>query len=126
MVSLEVNIPDTIRLKGDRQAFVQIANNLLNNACTALREGGKIVISGEEAQKGYTLYFKDNGPGIDKKIAYKIFEPFTTTSQKGTGLGLAIVKSLCEAMNWNIILLSSAKGSTCFAIRIKEYSWEKS
>lgn len=125
-ISFDITVSDKVLIKGDRQAFNQITNNIVSNACHAIKSNGTVSIYGNEGKGTFTIYFKDTGPGIDKTIAANIFEPFVTGSKTGTGLGLAIVKSLCEAMNWDIRLHSKKQGDTTFVVEIKEYSWVKS
>jgi hypothetical protein len=45
---------------------------------------------------------RDNGRGIDPSIKERMFEKFTTRSEKGSGLGLYIAKSIVEAHGGNI------------------------
>jgi len=44
------------------------------------------------------LCFRDNGPGIEKKVRERIFEPFYTTRKGGFGLGLAVVHRIVNAL----------------------------
>ncbi len=57
--------------------------------------------------------FIDNGPGISKANAKRLFEPFFTTARKhgGTGLGLAVVRSILQAHNGKIELVPSEQGA---------------
>lgn len=56
------------------------------------------------------IYIKDNGGGIDKEIAAKVFDKFFTTKENGTGIGLSIVQMLVEAMRGRITFLNAQDG----------------
>ena len=43
------------------------------------------------------VLIRDEGTGIDREIASRLFSKFDTKSDKGTGLGLYISKSIVEA-----------------------------
>jgi len=125
-VTVSLNISQQLRLIGDRDAFVQIAANLMRNAAAAMEGKGRIEIGEHIRGRSLHLCFTDNGPGIDPALAPNVFEPFVSGSRNGTGLGLAIVRALCEANGWNIELASYTPGNTSFRIVIKEKLWEKS
>ena len=79
-----------------RQALV----NLITNALQA--PGRKEPVLVRAFPKGtplsavcFTVY--DDGAGISKEVAERLFTPFFTTRASGTGLGLAIVKRVVEA-----------------------------
>ena len=56
---------------------------------------------------------KDNGPGINKPMQKKIFQPFFSTKTYGTGLGLATVQKNAAALGGKLELESQpGKGST--------------
>jgi two-component system sensor kinase FixL len=40
---------------------------------------------------------RDNGPGVARTVAERMFEPFFTTRPRGLGMGLAISRSIVEA-----------------------------
>ena len=116
-VDIKVQLPPKgIMIKGDMVQLQQVMLNLLLNArdaTAAVRERESVIcISSAKAdkmkiklspppemkkqvepEKFYCISIKDNGEGIDAKIAERIFEPFFTTKPmgKGTGMGLSMV-----------------------------------
>lgn len=74
--------------------------NLCRNAIESLTSGQKMGINTDinDAQQ-LTVDVWDEGPGIDKEIQKKIFEPFYTTKSSGTGLGLAVTQELIRSQN---------------------------
>lgn len=90
----------------DQGQLSQVFNNLLINAAQAMPNGGLVVISAHNLlidkedlrplkPGGYLeIIFRDNGPGIDKLLLKKIFDPYFTTKESGNGLGLASAYSI--------------------------------
>ncbi len=98
----------------DREKFLQIIINLVQNACDAVRDqdNGEARVSIGRTENGISLHVRDNGPGIPDHVREKLFEPFMTTKTRGTGLGLSIVKRLCDAMGGHIeIETAEGKGT---------------
>lgn len=104
---------------GDRQALVQVAFNLVENAVKYNRPGGRVTLS--LGREGDRVCFRvaDNGVGIPKADRQRIFERFYRVDKArsrdvgGTGLGLAIVKHLVNAHGGRIELQSrEGEGST--------------
>jgi two-component system sensor histidine kinase PilS (NtrC family) len=60
----------------------------------------------------------DRGPGIPKRVADQIFDPFYTTHEHGTGLGLYIARQLCEANQAALDYVPVAGGGSCFRITL--------
>jgi nitrogen fixation/metabolism regulation signal transduction histidine kinase len=89
-------------IEADRGRVRQILNNLVVNALEAL-EGvaqPKLEISTRldtTAEADYaTVTVCDNGPGFQRELLGRVFDPYVTSKPKGTGLGLAIVKKIVE------------------------------
>ncbi|MCB0442543.1 MAG: GHKL domain-containing protein, partial [Flavobacterium sp.] len=59
---------------------------------------------------------KDNGKGISKENAARIFEPKFTTKSSGMGLGLAIIKNIIENYNGSITFESEENSGTTFLV----------
>ena len=122
-IAVETVWEDTpILVSIDRDRFRQVLVNLLKNAMDVLPEGGRVVIAAARDNAGQvTLTVSDNGPGIPKSLAEKIFDPFFSGKPKGTGLGLSIVKNIVETHGGTITLEPSVSGAT-FKITLPEES----
>jgi signal transduction histidine kinase/CheY-like chemotaxis protein len=83
----------------DSTRMEQVLVNLINNASKYTQEGGHIEVRCEKKGKKIMISVKDNGRGIDKDKASRIFELFSEGSESffgigGLGIGLSIVKNL--------------------------------
>jgi nitrogen fixation/metabolism regulation signal transduction histidine kinase len=89
-------------IEADRGRVRQILNNLVTNALEAL-EGVttpqlEITTRLENTVDGpyAAVTVCDNGPGFQRELLGRVFDPYVTSKPKGTGLGLAIVKKIIE------------------------------
>jgi PAS domain S-box-containing protein len=108
-ITLELNVPEELKMKLDPIRIEQLLINLLQNAIDAITSYGKIEISVVkiEARNMVEIKIKDNGKGIMKEDMKNIFEPFyTTREKKGLGLGLTICKMISEAHKGKIFVSS--------------------
>ena len=89
-------------IEADRGRVRQILNNLVTNALEALDGVGspKLEITTKLESSGDAEYAAvsvcDNGPGFQRELLGRVFDPYVTSKPKGTGLGLAIVKKIIE------------------------------
>lgn len=87
----------TRTLRADRDQLVQVLTNLVQNALDAVRgrPGARVTLTvAWEPDGRCALTVEDNGPGLAKEIAPRLFEPYATTKAQGTGLGLAIAQRI--------------------------------
>lgn len=106
-----VNYPSSLEVIGDEIRLRQLLHNLLKNSLESIEESaisnGKITVSlTKKNRKHLVLTIQDNGVGLDKEKAEKLYEPYVSSKRKGTGLGLAVVKKIVEEHNGSIALYS--------------------
>ncbi len=103
----EFSVQQPLFVFADKNRIQQVLSNLLNNALK-FTEGGVITINIEkfvetinnnakEEKEFVSIKIKDTGKGIDPEVLPRLFEKFTTKSDKGTGLGLYISKNIIDA-----------------------------
>ena len=104
----------------DREQFVRVFVNLINNAIQSIPEenAGQIVIELEDKMSDYQVSVIDNGSGINDEIKGKLFSPNFTTKSSGMGLGLSIVKKIIENAKGTISVESEQEVGSCFIVRI--------
>jgi signal transduction histidine kinase len=85
----------------------QVLDNLIDNALTAIPEGGRVGLSARRAGHRVHVTVTDDGPGMSREAMEQALRRFHTAG--GTGLGLAIVHRLVTAGGGNVTL-SDARG----------------
>ncbi len=99
-------------LWGDGQQLKQVLLNLVLNAVSAQKDGGKIALGARREGKSVAITVADTGPGIPPELLERVFDPFFTTHPDGTGLGLSIVHRIVEGHGGRIDVETSAGGTT--------------
>lgn len=94
----------------DRDQIIQVLNNLINNAVTAMPNGGDLILKTGKKNGEFFISVTDTGIGIPESNMKRIFEPFFTTKQigKGTGLGLAVSYGIVKMHKGRIDVKSNA------------------
>lgn len=92
-VRLSGELPE---IQGDPRQIEQVLLNVLINATHAMEEtGGALTVETSLAPQTQEalITVTDQGPGIDKELLGKIFNPFFTTKEEGKGVGLGLSTS---------------------------------
>lgn len=119
-----------------------MALNLVQNACHAMPEGGRLTVrcqrtparpgpdsgavaaaAGTGAGAQVTATFEDSGVGIDAANLVSIFEPFFSRRAdgvRGTGLGLAITKAIVDSHGGSIEVDSTLGQGSRFTVRFAD------
>ncbi|MCK5145822.1 hypothetical protein KAR48_03650 [bacterium] len=111
----------------DESQLREAVLNHLDNAITAVRGNGKVLISTHlesHPLKAYghngtaILEIRDEGVGIAAANMEKLFSPGFTTSEHGSGMGMVISKSIVEAHEGEIDVHSQQDLGTTIIIRL--------
>lgn len=101
----------------DPDVCEQILHNLVSNVEKYALAGRHLSITSEITNGQARIGVHDQGPGIPKFAAKKIFEPFYRLSHRltegvsGTGIGLSIARDLARLHGGDLVLEASAEGS---------------
>lgn len=123
LLSVKVSEPPPAVIEADPGRVAQCLLNLVVNADSHTPSGTQISVDAYLTASHVCLTVTDDGPGIEPRIADRVFEAFVTTRDGGTGrstgLGLAIVRVLTEAQGGTVELSTATTGtkvSLCFPI----------
>ena len=112
---------DFAEVEVDDVMMRQAVSNLVRNAVEACVEAGtapRIRVEGtvDGASGMQRISVSDNGPGVARSAAGKIFQPFFTTRGRGTGLGLSLVQKIIVSHNGRVTFGDSQAGGAEFTI----------
>ena len=122
-IAFEASEEDKTNLiHADKEKATWVLINLLSNAIRYSPANEKIVLTAKNISTDKVeIAVRDNGPGVPKEYAEKIFQrffkvPSTTSLYKGTGLGLSISKEFITAMGGNIFLKNPGEQGSEFCL----------
>ncbi len=108
----------------NEELFAWVIENLIRNAADALdRHDGVIELRlVRRAKGGILVTVTDNGKGMTRQIAARIFQTGFTTKKRGWGLGLSLSKRIIEDYHGGRIFVRETQPGvgTTFAIEIPE------
>lgn len=113
--------PELPPVMGDGIQVQQVLLNLIRNAFDAMRERAAddvIEVASAALDDSVELRVSDSGPGLDARVAERLFEPFVTTKPTGIGLGLSICKSIVSAHNGSLTYEPRPGGGARFILRL--------
>jgi signal transduction histidine kinase len=103
----------------NRVAARRVVEELVENALALSPDEAEVVVRVELVEGRPEVRVMDRGPGIDPKVAERIFEPLEqaeelhTRTHQGVGLGLSLARMSARAMEGDVLLESTgAQGST--------------
>jgi two-component system NtrC family sensor kinase len=118
-VDVRMQLADDLpQISSDHGQLQQIFLNILNNAFSAVEDGGMVVITTWEHDADTVgVSIEDNGVGMSEETRSHIFEPFFSTREGyGTGLGLSITYGIIKKLGGNIEVQSKEEEGTTFTV----------
>ena len=113
--------PADLEVNFDPSHLHQILWNLSRNAVKyAKKDKSKlslvIQVGVPDHAKNIVLNVMDNGTGVSKELAERLFEPFNAGSTQGTGLGLFMCRELSQANGSTLEYIQLASSGSCFRL----------
>ena len=123
-IRINIEIGEDMEMYADQNMIHTVLRNLISNAIKFTPGNGKISITANTDHTQTTCCVKDNGVGMGKEVADKLFDlqyrntKKGTEGEPGTGLGLVLSHEFIKKHNGEIFIESEpGKGSTfCFTI----------
>ncbi|MFT4968530.1 MAG: signal transduction histidine kinase/Tfp pilus assembly protein PilF [Chitinophagales bacterium] len=119
-----VEVKDLPVVRGYKSMYVQLFQNLVNNALKFRREGVSPIVKVEYKpnEDWHVIHVQDNGVGImqqDIPQVFKLFKRLKETDYRdGSGVGLSIVQKIIKKMQGEISLASVHGSGTTFIIKL--------
>ncbi|MCP4353706.1 MAG: response regulator [Desulfobacterales bacterium] len=117
-ICVDINLPrDILYVKADPIRIQMVMSAVIANATEASEGKGNIRVTckneiitdktsenfpGSEPRNYVTLTITDDGKGMDKETASRVFEPFFSTNFMGRGLGMAAAQGIIRNYNGRI------------------------
>jgi two-component system phosphate regulon sensor histidine kinase PhoR len=127
-VALEGDLPTAaVAMRSDPDRIEQILVNLVQNGVRYTPQGGRVVVSLEQADDGATYRVSDTGVGISPTDLPRVTERFyrvdpgRSRAQGGTGLGLSIVKHVVELLRGDLRIESEHGRGTVVTVRVPRF-----
>jgi signal transduction histidine kinase len=120
-IALQIELPESIVVKGSNNRLHSVFQNLLLNARDAILEKGegqgKINVRSNTQEGWANVEIEDTGVGIPSESLEKIFYPFYSTKPStGMGLGLSECQKIVRQYGGRIEVESTSGKGTIFRI----------
>jgi len=124
LINICVNIEPGLAFYGEQRDLLELAGNLLDNACKY--GGGQVrfsaqAIGAEQPYTGINVQVEDDGSGIAADARQLLLQRGVRGDERveGHGLGLAIVLEIVSAYNGEITIGQSDLGGACVSVSLK-------
>ena len=127
-LEFDVRIESGLQFRGDTGDFLELAGNLLDNACKWCEKRVRISIvpsvGGDVIASGMVLSVGDDGPGIPEDAADALLHRGMRLDEAtpGHGIGLAVVKDIAQSYGGQLSIQSSKLGGAEITVSIPPVS----
>jgi signal transduction histidine kinase len=110
-VEIDWRCPDDLFFHGERQDFMELAGNVMENASKWCKARVRAVAQ-PTSRSQFSLAVEDDGPGLAAEDRDEVLQRGARLDENapGSGLGLAIVDELARAYGGDVTLADSALG----------------
>lgn len=100
----------------DKIQIQQVILNLVRNAIEAMQASAtrRLMIETERLADAVGVTVSDTGPGLDKEVMDRLFQPFVSTKENGMGIGLSVCRTIIEAHGGKISATQNPDGGVSF------------
>ena len=122
-VSLELNLAESLPFaNGDPIQVQQVILNIARNGVEAMSESRspvrRLSVQTLVDDRLVEVVIRDTGPGVSRKSADQLFEPFVTTKPDGLGMGLSISRSIVESFGGRLSVTTDDEPGTAFTFAL--------
>jgi two-component system sensor histidine kinase PhoQ len=122
--SIDLSVTEDAEFRGDTGDFLELAGNLLDNACKWCDSRVSLTIRPVNASGGMRLTVDDDGQGIPDEAAEALLQRGTRLDESapGHGIGLAVVREIANSYGGSISIAGSGLGGASIAVDIPPYT----
>ncbi|WP_020679467.1 ATP-binding protein [Marinobacterium rhizophilum] len=119
---LSIELPQSCRVRGNRQLLERALGNVFNNALKHTPAGAAIEMRHSLVGTTHELRIRDHGPGVAAEALQQLFDPFfrqrSDTRSDGYGLGLSIARRALRILGGSIEARNHPQGGLELLIRL--------
>jgi signal transduction histidine kinase len=117
-ITVEVEVPENMTVRVQREDLDEMLGNLLDNACKWAR--GRVVVGASVSGERVVVTVDDDGGGIAPELREAVLQRGVRADEAapGSGLGLAIVRDLAELYGGSIRLGASVHGGVAASLQL--------
>jgi len=121
--SIDVDLADGIVFRGESGDFLELAGNLLDNACKCCEAAVKLTIAPLSVGKGLggmRIIVEDDGPGIPEEARAPLLERGMRLDESapGQGIGLAVVTDIAASYGGTVTISDSTLGGAKISVTV--------
>jgi len=122
--TINIDVTDSAEFRGDTGDFLELAGNLLDNACKWCDSQVSLTIKPADADGGIIMTVADDGPGIPQDAADALLQRGSRLDESapGHGIGLAVVRDIARSYGGEVAVGKSVLGGAEVTVTIPPHS----